>query len=253
MQQKISNLISEGEKYHFSNNCYTNHYGTYGRVSVEMQSWVADVEDFIFLNYGEDSSPWRLFKKYYEESIDGNYEESFLKQKRYVTSSLLACQRIEPKKKSENIDALLFLKNLFEKFHLIARQMRQRYDNRNTLDINDEYDVQDLLHALLRIRFLDIRNEEWTPSYAGGSARMDFLLKEEEIVIEVKKTRKGLGDRELGIQLIEDRDKYKTHPSCKKLICFVYDPDGRINNPKGIQNDLNKESDEFEVEIIIKP
>jgi hypothetical protein len=37
-----------------------------------------------------------------------------------------------------------------------------------------------------------VRREEWTPSYAGGSAKADFLLKEEGIVIEVKKTRQGL-------------------------------------------------------------
>jgi hypothetical protein len=91
------------------------------------------------------------------------------------------------------------------------------------------------------------------PIYAGGSSRMDFLLKEEQIVIEVKKTRKGLGDKELGKQLIENKEKYKTHPDCKKLICFTYDPEGRIINPKGLQNDLNKQEPEFEVEIIIKP
>ena len=38
--------------------------------------------------------------------------------------------------------------------------------------------------------FDDIRAEEWTPSYAGKCARVDFLLKNEKIVIEVKKTRK---------------------------------------------------------------
>jgi len=69
----------------------------------------------------------------------------------------------------------------------------------------------------------------------------------------VKKTRKGLKDKELGKQLIEDRAKYSVHPDCKKLICFTYDPDGRIINPKGIENDLNTIEDDFEVSIIIKP
>jgi hypothetical protein len=82
---------------------------------------------------------------------------------------------------------------------------------------------------------------------------MDFLLKEEQIVIEVKKTRVGLNDKELGRQLIEDKERYKQHPDCKKLVCFVYDPEGRINNPKGLQNDLNRQENEFDVEIVIKP
>ncbi len=55
-----------------------------------------------------------------------------------------------------------------------------------------------LLHALLLLYFDDIRAEAWTPSYAGKSARMDFLLKNEGVVIEVKKTRLGLTDKELG-------------------------------------------------------
>ncbi|MFC1766499.1 hypothetical protein ACFL6U_31025 [Planctomycetota bacterium] len=145
------------------------------------------------------------------------------------------------------------LNNLFDKFHAVAKQLRFRYNSRATLDIEDEYDVQDLLHALLRLYFDDVRNEEWTPSYAGGSSRMDFLLKEEKIVIEIKMARKGLNDKKLGKQLIEDKEKYKAHPDCKKLICFAYDPGGRIVNPKGIENDLNAHSDDFEVIVIIKP
>jgi hypothetical protein len=113
--------------------------------------------------------------------------------------------------------------------------------------------VQDLLHALLLIDFDDIRPEEWTPSYAGSSSRMDFLLKNEQIVIEAKKTRKGLGAKEVGEQLIVDIQKYQAHPDCKTLICFVYDPEGRIPNPKGIENDLNCTEDDLTVKVIITP
>ena len=45
-------------------------------------------------------------------------------------------------------------------FHQVARQMRSRHNNRSTLDINDEYDVQDLFHSLLTLYFDDIRPEE---------------------------------------------------------------------------------------------
>lgn len=139
------------------------------------------------------------------------------------------------------------------RFHAVSMQMRDRHEARPTLDVADEYDVQDLLHALLRIFFDDVRPEEWTPSYAGKSSRMDFLLPAEETVIEVKKTRPGLGAKELGDQLIVDIARYKTHPSCKRLVCFVYDPEGRIANPRGIERDLSQEAGEFEVEVIIAP
>ena len=150
-------------------------------------------------------------------------------------------------------DSSNVLQGLCERFHLIARQLRERHDNRATLEVEDEYDTQDLLHALLHWDFDDIRPEEWTPSYAGGSARMDFLLKQEKTVIEVKKTRKGLGAKEVGEQLIIDIQKYQKHPDCKALVCFVYDPEGRIANPRGLENDLNSDKDGFKVRVIIAP
>src|SRR5208283_3123274 len=150
-------------------------------------------------------------------------------------------------------DSFALLEGICERFHLVARQLRDRHDSRVTLDIEDEYDTQDLIHALLHLHFDDIRPEEWTPSYAGGSSRMDFLLKQEKIVIEVKKTRKGLGAKEVGEQLIVDIQKYQKHPDCKALICFVYDPEGWITNPRGLENDLNRDSDGFKMHVLIAP
>lgn len=96
------------------------------------------------------------------------------------------------------------LNKIFEKFHICASQLKRRHAGRPTLEIKDEYDVQDLFNAILRLHFDDVRPEEWTPSYAGGNNRMDFLLKNEEISIEVKMTRNGLKNKELGDQLIID-------------------------------------------------
>ena len=141
---------------------------------------------------------------------------------------------------------------IFDRFHDVARELRTRHYNRATLSVDDEYDVQDLLRALLRLYFKDIREEEWTTSFAGASARMDFLLKAERIVIEVKRTRKSLTAKKLGDELIEDITRYRTHPDCDKLICFVYDPEGLLGNPQGIINDLSTQNEGF-VEVIIKP
>jgi hypothetical protein len=92
----------------------------------------------------------------------------------------------------------------------------------------------------LRIHFDDIRPEEWTPSYGGGSSRMDFLLKDHAIVVEAKMTRKGLGAKEVSEELIIDAAKYRQHSDCKTLICLVYDPSGLVKNPRGIERDLAK-------------
>ncbi len=146
------------------------------------------------------------------------------------------------------------LKAIIDKFHLVATQLKNRYNNRPTVTVDDEYDVQDLMNSLLRINFEDVRKEEYTPSYAGGSTRIDFLLKREKILIEVKKTRTTLKDKDVGNQLIIDIAHYRSHPDCKHLICFVYDPDNLIVNPRGLEDDLNKNSlEEMIVEVYVRP
>jgi hypothetical protein len=139
------------------------------------------------------------------------------------------------------------------RFHEVVKQLRTRHANRPTVDIQDEYDVQDVMHALLRIFFEDVRDEEWTPSYAGGAARMDFLIPEVETVLEVKKTRNGLGLKEVGEQLLIDIAKYQKHPKCKRLICLVYDPEGRISNARGLEKDLRGKHGELDVDVLVVP
>ncbi|HEY0838472.1 MAG TPA: hypothetical protein VGE72_31480 [Azospirillum sp.] len=150
-------------------------------------------------------------------------------------------------------DRLSLIEKLCLRFHAVARQLQQRHNDRDTLTIEDEYDVQDLLHAVLRLHFDDIRAEEWTPSYAGGSSRVDFLLKAEQIVVEVKKTRASMKPKDLGEQLIIDRARYEVHPDCKTLVCFVYDPEGRIGNPVGIERDLESHTGTLRVRVVIAP
>ncbi|HEV8359712.1 MAG TPA: hypothetical protein VGR28_04570 [Candidatus Thermoplasmatota archaeon] len=142
------------------------------------------------------------------------------------------------------------------RFQTVARQLQARKKGREgqTIVLNDEYDVQDLLHGLLKMFFDDVRPEEWTPAYAGGAARMDFLLKKERTVVEVKKTRSGLGEKEVGDQLIQDIVKYGEHKDCGTLVCFVYDPEARIGNPRGLEADLSKMSTEkLTVIVVVAP
>lgn len=139
------------------------------------------------------------------------------------------------------------------RFDASARQLLRRHADRPTFAITDEYDVQDLLHSLLLSRFDDVRPEEWTPSYAGKSARADFLLKPEEVFIEAKKTRIGLRDREVTEQLTIDVDYYRRHLSCRALVCFVYDPEHFIQNPAAVEGDLSGIRDGLLVQVVVCP
>jgi REase_DpnII-MboI len=63
----------------------------------------------------------------------------------------------------------------------------------------------------------------------------------------------GLAAKEVSTQLIEDIRRYQSHPNCKTLICFVYDPDGRIINPRGIESDLAENNGDLDVKVLIRP
>ena len=173
-----------------------------------------------------------------------------------------SCREPYPWKRKETTEhleakvekSMRVLQQVFSKFHLIAQKLRKRYGGREPFEITDEHDVQDLLDVLLTSHFGGIRPEESTPGYAGKSARIDFLLKEEKIGIEVKMTRKGLTAKGIGDQLIVDIARYKEHPNCDTLICFVYDPEYKIKNRYPLIEDLqNQSTDTLKVVVFINP
>ena len=146
------------------------------------------------------------------------------------------------------------LLTIINKFHTVASQLRNRPQGQPAVIIKNEYDVQYVMNALLRLHFEDVRKEEYAPSMAGAPSRIDFLLKREQTLLEVKKTRSNLKDKEIGEELLIDIARYRSHPDCKRLVCFVYDPDNLITNPRGLEDDLNKVStDNIVVEVYIRP
>lgn len=142
---------------------------------------------------------------------------------------------------------------LATRFPQFASQLLHRQRDREPFHISDEYDLQDIFHALLRLFFDDVRPEEYTPSYAGKSSKMDFIIKSHQIVVELKMSRDRLGHKTVGDQLIIDIARYKAHPDCRTLLCVVYDPEHLIENPTGLENDLSRTHDNIDVRVTISP
>jgi hypothetical protein len=126
-----------------------------------------------------------------------------------------------------------------------------RHANRPPFVIEDEYDLQDLLHGLLSLHFDDVRPEDYAPERAGGRSRVDFVLKNEKIVVETKMTRARLGAKEVGEELIIDIERYRSHPDCAALLAVIYDPDQRIVNRRGLEADLSGTRDSLVVRVVI--
>lgn len=148
---------------------------------------------------------------------------------------------------------LELLRKICLRFHAVARQLRLRKDYRATLEVEDDYDLQDLLCALLKVEFDEVGADEWTPPYTGGAPRTTLFLNREQIAVVVKKTRPGLTTKELVDQVTTDSARYSTRDKCTTLFCFIYDPEGRIGSPKRLETDLTSVSDRYTVEVLVAP
>jgi hypothetical protein len=142
---------------------------------------------------------------------------------------------------------------LCRRFPLFVERLQSRQRGRMPLAVDDEYDVQDVLYAMLILHFDDVRPEEFTPSYAGNASRVDFLLPRERVVVEAKMTRANLGQKEVANQLAIDATRYAQMPTVDTLICLVYDPERRCSNAKTLENDVEASAGRLKVRAIVCP
>ncbi len=189
----------------------------------------------------------------FKKLIDEDKQQAFYATYQSQMGILKAFSKLKPSSPND-IDADLLLSHIFNNFSRFVHQLRRKRHNGRDCFISDEYDVQDLLHALLRLHFDDVRAEDWTPQNSGSNNRIDFLINDNQTAIEVKYAKDSHKDKQIGDELIIDIAKYSKHPNCNSLYCFVYDPDYCIGNPKGLENDLNnKSTDEFKVKVFVRP
>lgn len=150
------------------------------------------------------------------------------------------------------IDAVKTILTVAQRMLLVERSLGRRHSQRPTISVTDEYDTQDLLRSLLVVFFEDVREETATPEYAGGSTRIDFVLPDFKVAIEVKKTRDSMTQKSLADELIIDRDRYATDHRVGHLICLVFDHDGRLANPRGLESDLSRDSSAAGLAVTVK-
>ncbi|WP_445487834.1 PD-(D/E)XK nuclease domain-containing protein [Rhodopseudomonas sp. RCAM05734] len=141
---------------------------------------------------------------------------------------------------------------LCRRFPLFVDRLQKRQQGRAPVSVDDEYDVQDLLHAILKLHFDDVRPEEVTPSYAGNASRVAFFPRE-RIVVEAKMTRPNLGQRDVGNQLLIDVARYAQLPTVDTLICLVFDPGQKCGNPRTLENDVEATVGRLKVRAVVCP
>jgi len=185
------------------------------------------------------------FIGYWQHPFESTFHSSILEQRQLL---ILAKQALT--ESASNLEVEL-AERIGRGLPQMIDALQRRHANRPPFEVNDEYDLQDLLEGVLRAVFGDVRPEDPSPSRAGGSSRVDFLLKEPQIIVEMKMTRPQLRDREIGDELIEDIERYRSHPDCGAIVAIVYDPGHHVVNPRGLESDLGGVRDGLKVRVVV--
>lgn len=149
------------------------------------------------------------------------------------------------------VNALELLEGTFRRLPFSIATLCRTVRNRPGLTMNDEYDLQRVVHAVLQLHFNDVRPEEYGPSVAGGSPRIDFVLPEVRVAIEVKMTRQDHTAKKLGNELAEDILRYRAHPDVGALCAVAYDPSRQVTNPTGFERDIFSDEGELLIRAVI--
>lgn len=115
------------------------------------------------------------------------------------------------------------------------------------LKIENEYDLQHLLYAILKPLYPDIRKEVAADS-GVGTIRSDLKIPSLETVIEAKCTRNSMNLK----KLTEEIEADIVHYSEKCIIFFVYDKWKIIKDKQTYENHFNNVFDGKEIKIIIQ-
>ncbi len=160
------------------------------------------------------------------------------------------------KTKYNNQTAEELLRSILNGFsNAIQKIIKDRRKGHPDFEIKDEYDVQDILYVVLKSVFPNLRDEDAIAKVGGKSTKIDLIIREEELLIEVKMIKeKDSNETNFIEELKIDFESYHECKWLKKLFCFVYDPFKKTRDISNF-NDLNgkrvKNGHEFEVEVIV--
>lgn len=137
----------------------------------------------------------------------------------------------------------------------IQKIIKDRRKDHPEFKIEDEYDVQDILYVILKSIFPNLREEDAIPKVGAKSTKIDLIIREEKILIEVKMIKaKDSNETHFIEQLKVDFESYHECKWLRKLYCFVYDPFRKtrdISNFNDLNGERTKGEHNFNVEVIV--
>lgn len=146
---------------------------------------------------------------------------------------------------SFNVKNCTALETIIDNFGLyITYMFRTKPENKATLceevlekiEINNEYDVQHMMYAVLKALYPTARREV-NQDNGYGANRFDIKIDEIDTVVEIKCTRDDHTEKRLYKELGEDAFFYK----CSNLIIYVYDKKNVIKDVINFKKALSRD------------
>lgn len=113
---------------------------------------------------------------------------------------------------------------VIENFPASSAVLATRQRGRAPFVVGDEYDVQDLFHALVLSSVPDIVPEDPAPKVAGKSTRLDFTSKRTRLGFELKHVKSEAHAKDVRQEILLDERTYQEHPYVETVVVFVHDP-----------------------------
>lgn len=148
-----------------------------------------------------------------------------------------------------NLNLLISILNTFPD---VVSRLSYRRKGKTQFEINDEYDVQDLLYVMAKGAFSTLQYEDPTHKEGPNSARADFVINDLGTYIEAKFISEKGQEKVIHDECMLDIQKYGSQENCHKIVFFVYDPHKCIDNQFSFKASLekNRTVDGKEVEVI---
>ncbi|GAC1369304.1 MAG: hypothetical protein NVSMB30_07040 [Hymenobacter sp.] len=184
MNNKLEELIKQGDRFDFQNNLIHQTHGTFCNPSDELLAWIANIEHYLIENYDENSGPFNLFRTFKMSQISGNYQNEFDKQLTILRGTLISCRQIPFNKKTSSKDDNLILRLIKNpafwtvtvilmggSFSLGSYFSSSKFDKEK----NELYDENRGLKFKIRAKIEELSKQE--TALKNVTERLDFLEK----------------------------------------------------------------------------
>ncbi len=148
---------------------------------------------------------------------------------------------------------MLVLERLCSRFPRVLAQLRAVDQAGFAREPLDEAALGGLMHALLLIDHEDVR--PFLQEGADGETAADagLLLKIERILFVPRVATAAMAAVELERRIALDVETCRQSLECRTLVVFVYDPTGRIADPRGFEQRMSGERTGVTVRAIVAP